>query len=282
MTVLSCSAPAHASVLTMSATASCFEPIERRPDCDYCSGRLTAAALAPHLDAVFCISLKDMPERTRRAADHFHRVGLCRDVVFYRPRRGDNIPRAVWASHRAVASHALAQGFRRVVILEDDATFGRPWPFLARRLVAAMAKLPADWQGLYLGHWPLQGYFVRPTIMRARSACAHAYLAGPRLLQWLAATEPMSPDVPVWPGISSSVDGAFSNLPGMYALFPMIATQRFMGDHRRDRHFTPDGKRRGLLEKERYCAFAIFHLMRPAELVAALLSPLHRWTMQRS
>jgi hypothetical protein len=258
-----------------------FEPIEMRADCDYCNGRLEGAPRSSPIDAVFCISLQDAPERTRKAADHFHQVGLCRDVVFYRPVRGDDTPRAVWTSHRAVACQAVAQRFQRVLILEDDATFSRPWPALAPRVAAAIAELPADWWGLYLGHWPLQGYFVRPTIMRVRSVCAHAYLAGPQLLQWLAATEPMRPDVPVWPGISSSVDGAFANLPGMYAMFPMIAAQRFMGEHRPDRHFTPDGKRRGFLEKERYGAFAIYHLMRPAELATALLSPIHRAIMAR-
>jgi hypothetical protein len=265
----------------MNASEPRFEPIEMRTDCDYCNGRLATFPLAPHIDAAFCISLQDTPERTRKAADHFHQVGLCRDVVFYRPVRGDDTPLAVWTSHRAVACRAVAQGLRRVLILEDDATLRRPWPTLAPRVAAAIAELPADWWGLYLGHWPLQGYFVRPGIMRVRSVCAHAYLAGPQLLQWLAATEPMRPDVPVWPGISSSVDGAFANLPGMYAMFPMIATQRFMGEHRPDRHFTPDGKRRGLLEKERYGAFAIYHLMRPAELAVALLSPIHRAIMKR-
>ncbi len=265
----------------MNASEPRFEQIEQRADCDYCNGRLKYVPISPHLDAVFCISLQDLPERTRKAADHFHQVGLCRDVVFYRPLRGDDTPLAVWTSHRAVACRAVGQGFQRVLILEDDATFSRPWPELAPRVAAAIAKLPADWWGLYLGHWPLQGYFVQPTIMRVRSLCTHAYLAGPQLLQWLAATEPMRPDVPVWPGISSSVDGAFANLPGMYAMFPMIATQRFMGMHRPDRHFAPDGKRRGLLEKERYGAFAIYHLMRPAELAVALLSPIHRLVMER-
>jgi hypothetical protein len=263
------------------STRSYFEPIEERADCDYCKGRRAVPPLAPDIDGVFCISVQDLPDRTRGAADHFHNTGLCRDLVFYRPTRGDHVPRAIWASHRAVARHALACGFRRVLILEDDATFTRPWPLLASRLATTIEKLPKDWWGLYLGHWPLQGYFVHPTIMRVRSGCAHAYLAGPKLLQWLAETEPMQPDVPVWPGISSSIDGALSNLPGMYAMFPMIATQRFMGDHRVDPRFTPDGKRRKLIDRERYRPFVIFHCMRPAEYIAALLSPIHWLTMKR-
>ncbi len=256
-----------------------FEPMEPRESCDYCSGRRPSVVLAPYIDAVICISTQGLPERTRKAADHFHEIGLCRDVVFCRPprevERGGNLARVIWGSHRDVAKYALSQGFQRVIILEDDATFSQPWPRLARRLVAAMARLPDDWWGLYLGHFPLQGYFVRRDLMRVRSGCSHAYVAGPQLLQWLAETTPMDPSVPVWPGISSSIDGAFSNLPGMYALFPMMATQQFMGDHRVDPHVLPDGKRRSLLDKERYRPFVLFRCMRPAEIVTALLSPIH-------
>jgi hypothetical protein len=262
-----------------------FERIEKRADCRYCSGELPAASLLPVVDAVICISTKELPDRTRKAADHFHQIGLCRDLVFYRPpretERGSNLPRVIWASHRNVARYALSRGFRRIIILEDDATFSRPWAVSARRLTRTITKLPDDWWGLYLGHFPLQGYFVRPNIMRVRSGCSHAYLAGPQLLQWLAETIPMDPNVPVWPGISSSIDGALANLPGMYALFPMMATQRFMGDHRVDPSFTPDGKRRSLTDKERYRPFVLFHCMRIAEIAVALLSPVHWLTMRR-
>jgi len=91
----------------------------------------------------------------------------------------------------------------------------------------------------------------------------------------------MDPNVPIWRIISASIDGAFANLPG--TLFLMIATQRFMGQHRIDIHprFTQDGKPRKLTDKARYREFVIFHCMRLAEIIAAIFSPLHWLTMKR-
>jgi|SRR6266576_2117848 hypothetical protein len=45
---------------------------------------------------------------------------LCREVLFYRPVRGRDAQRAIWDSHRAVAQDALAKGFARILVLEDD------------------------------------------------------------------------------------------------------------------------------------------------------------------
>jgi hypothetical protein len=42
--------------------------------------------------------------RTAKAAAQFHVLGLCRDVLFYRPVRGCDTDRAIWDSHRAVAA----------------------------------------------------------------------------------------------------------------------------------------------------------------------------------
>jgi len=118
--------------------------------------------------------------------------------------------------------------------------------------------------------------------MRVRSGCAHSYLAGLSLLSWLAVHEPMDPAVPVCRIVGSSVDAAFADLPGMYALFPMVATQRFMGLHRMNINpwFTPEGKHRKWADKARYRELLHYHGMPPAEWIAALLSPIHWLTMR--
>jgi len=118
--------------------------------------------------------------------------------------------------------------------------------------------------------------------MRVRSGCAHSYLAGPLLLRWLAVHEPLDPAVPVCRVVGANVDAAFANLPGMYALFPMVATQRFMGAHRADidPRFTPEGKPRKWTDKARYRELLLYHGMPPAEWIAALLSPFHWLTMR--
>ena len=104
--------------------------------------------------------------------------------------------------------------------------FRASWARLVPRIGRALAALPADWHGLYLGHIPLQAYFVAANLMRVRSGCAHAYVASARLIKWLADKAPTDPEVVPWRAIGLSIDGAFANLPGMYALFPMAARQR--------------------------------------------------------
>src|SRR6516225_3959576 len=86
-----------------------FEPLPREEWCDYCAGRRHVATLAPNLTAIYCISLQEQPHRTAKAATQFHALGLCRDVLFYRPVRGCDTDRAIWDSHRAVAADAVAR-----------------------------------------------------------------------------------------------------------------------------------------------------------------------------
>ena len=95
---------------------------------------------------------------------------------------------------------------------------------------------------LYFGHVPIQAYFVGPGLLRARSGCTHAYLANRPLLQWLATTSPMDAEVPIWPLIGQSINSAMSSLPELYALFPMIARQRFLGDYRVDTQHDDEGQ----------------------------------------
>lgn len=267
----------------MSATTSAspggyFEPVARSSDCPYCTGSCDVQPLKPIADAAYCISLQEQPHRTVAASALFHRVGLCRHVMFYRARRGRHIPQAVWTSHHEVARHALGSGCQRAIVFEDDVWLSRPWERLARRIARALQRLPEDWWCLYLGHFPLKAYFVRPGLMRTRSGCAHAYLANKPLLRWLAETTPSDPAVPVWRRIGFSIDAAMAMLPQMYALFPMAAMQRPLGDHRVDPWRTAEGKRRSLLDPARYRDLVIQRGPRLAEIIAALLSPYHRRT----
>ncbi|GAC1559991.1 MAG: hypothetical protein NVS2B5_23580 [Beijerinckiaceae bacterium] len=233
-----------------------------------------------HFDAVYCISLKEQPHRADAALQHLREQGLGGGLTFYRPARGLHTPRAIWASHRAVASHALHQGYERVLILEDDVQFRVNNHVMLKRLSRAIARLPEGWWALFLGHFPLQMYFRARGLVRIRSGCTHAYVANRPLLHWLAGTEPMDPEIPVSARIGSSIDAAFANLPGMYALFPMIAFQRFTGDHRIHPTIDARGMRRSIADPARYRRLILFRGMRLAEIGGVLLSPWHWLTLE--
>jgi hypothetical protein len=258
-----------------------FEPVSHDDSCAYCTGGRLPASLPKPLDAIYCISLQEQPHRTREAVAHFHRVGLCRHVTFYRPTRGENGERAIWASHQALARHALANGCRNALMLEDDVFFRQPWGKFAPRIARAMDALPEDWWCFYLGHVPLQAHFVRRDILRVRSGCAHAYVASPRLLAWLAHTEPLSAEVATCRRIGDSIDGAMADLPGMYALFPMVARQRFLGDYRVDTRLDHMGRPRSWGDSDRWRYYFIFRGAWVAEAAAVILSPFHRVTLER-
>jgi hypothetical protein len=175
-----------------------------------------------------------------------------------------------------MARHAMGRGCRKVLLLEDDAHIRVGRDRLQVVLREAMEHLPQDWRGMYLGHFPLQAYPIGARLLRARSGASHAYIASERLLSWLAETEPMDPEVPVCRTIGYTIDGALANLPGMYAVFPMVATQRFMGDYCYDPNFDDRGHKRKLLDPARYRTFVICNMMRIAEGFALLLAP-WRW-----
>lgn len=99
-----------------------FEPLAADPSCPHCR----AGAVVPVIEAAYCITLDEQPERLQRVARHFHEIGLCRHVVFYRTRRHAEHITGCWLSHQAVAAHALALGQREVLILEDDVLFSQP------------------------------------------------------------------------------------------------------------------------------------------------------------
>jgi len=258
-----------------------FESLARDAQCDYCAGRRQVTTLAPGLNAIYCISLQEEPHRTIKAAAQFHALGLCREALFYRPVRGRDADRAIWNSHRAVAQDAIAKGLTRILVLEDDVLFTQPRETLVRRITAALRALPSTWWGLYLGHVPIQAYFLRPNLLRVRSGCTHAYIANAPLLAWLASTPPMSPEVPMWRWIGQSIDAAMSNLPEMYAMFPMIAVQRYLGESGADTR-RADQRQQGIfLDVGRWRYFFIYGAgARFAEAMAILFSPVHWLTLE--
>ena len=134
---------------------------------------------------------QDRPLRKAAAMKHFREMGLTASLTLYLPKRGRHFPRAVWTSHREMARHALKSGMKRVLILEEDANFHIGAADLRNRLERAIQKLPPNWWGLFLGHFPLQIYPPNP-------AAAHAYLANtPLLTGWPSrAMDPANPASP--------------------------------------------------------------------------------------
>lgn len=256
-----------------------FAPCPPDPSCPHCNksapgseGKLNWS----FLDGAYCISLKTRDDRFVLSAAEFHKVGLCRSVMFYRPDRHPSGFRAgCWESHRAVALHALAHGQKTILICEDDVLFARRIrPSTLTSIEHALKKLPPSWMIFFLGHWPLRAWFIEYNILRTSSACTHAYIASPRLLKWLQ-------DHPYGaPGISFSriagkcIDSAYAMLDGTYAYFPMLAIQRASrSDHVTKRERSKTFKLRHIITRSQIRELLLSKLMRPFEIAVALASP---------
>jgi len=266
-------------------------PIDR--GCPHCNGSVDsndAAALDwSFLDGAYCISLESREDRAASAAAQFHRVGLCRHLLFYRPiKHPKSAKHGIWESHRAVGEHARQRGCTRTLIMEDDVLFSRRLqPRKVRAIAQALDSLPPDWMIFFLGHWPLWAYFVRPNVLRTGSACAHAYIASPRLLQWLQDHPYGAPDVQKVPRVvGAGIDSAYARLEAAYALFPMIAIQSASkSDNMKDPSQAKKRRLRHLIRRSRHREWLLSHLMRPNELLIVMLSPLFyalRDAIQRS
>jgi GR25 family glycosyltransferase involved in LPS biosynthesis len=259
-----------------------YHPCPADPACPYCNGSIgqTGAPLDwSFLDAAYCISLKTRDDRAAQAAAEFHKVGLCQRVTFYRP---DKHPKngfiGSWASHRDVAIDALQRGCARTLICEDDVLFTRRIrPATLRAIGRALNALPEDWTIFFLGHWPLAAYFVRHNVLRTSSGCSHAYIASPRLLRWLRDHPWGSPGVEFSRIAGKGVDSAYARLPATYALFPMLAIQRVSPSDNFDDPSVRKSKRKKklkhLVTRSAHRELLLSKLMRPFEILVALLSP---------
>jgi GR25 family glycosyltransferase involved in LPS biosynthesis len=255
-----------------------FHPCPPDPSCPYCNGSITPAQALDwtFLDGAYCISLKSREDRAVKVAAEFHKVGLCRQVSFYRPLRHPGRGYiGSWESHRAVAEHARGRGCKTTLILEDDVQFVRRLtPRSVRAIGRAIAGLPPDWMIFFLGHWPLWAYFVRRNVLRTSSGCAHAYIVSPRLLRWLHEHPWGTHGIEKRRLIGKALDSAYAMLPGTYALFPMIATQSVS----RSDNFAVSRKRntklKHIITHSRHREWFLSKLMRPGEAVVVLLSPL--------
>jgi hypothetical protein len=256
-----------------------FHPCPEDESCPHCGSRAPTADRPEldwsFLDAVYCISLKSRDDRVAQAAEEFHRAGLCRSVIFYRPaKHPEKGIIGSWESHRTVARAGLAQGARRVLIFEDDVLFTRQVrPRDLDSIRNGLDRLPDDWMLFHLGHWPLRAWPVGRNVLRTSSACAHAYVASERLMRWLDDHPWGSPDIATRPIVGKALDAAYAALPSTYALFPMIAIQRVSTSDNFNMRGKPIKKPKHLVTRTRYRETILSRSMRPAELIAVALSP---------
>ena len=114
---------------------------------------------------------------------------------------------------------------------------------------------------------------MRRNVLRTASVCSHAYIASPRLLRWLADHPFEAPGVDKRKIAAKASTRRTLCCPRTFAFFSMIAIQR-VG---RSDNFVQKKKKwrlRHLVTRSGHREVLLSKLMRPAEALVVLLSPL--------
>lgn len=154
------------------------------PSCSFCQTKSSYPWYWGFVDAVYCICLQDADDRFQSSQECFHRCGLCRYVIYYRPKRCKKSLNAAldkgtygcWESHAVVCNDSLdKKGL--VLILEDDVGLLCQDPRVTQDLATAICTLPT-FDALYLGGNPMFGLPLSTCarIWRGQVMCTEAYV----------------------------------------------------------------------------------------------------------
>jgi hypothetical protein len=92
-------------------------------------------------------------------------------------------------------------------------------------------------------------------------------------MAWLRQHPYGTPGIVMTRLVGRALDSAFSRLPGVYALFPMLATQSVSKSDNFNYKPKPKTKLKHWVTRSRYREFLLSNLMRPFELLVVLASP---------
>lgn len=178
----------------------------------------TATDVWSFFDHVYCISLKERPDRRAHAAAQFARVGLVGRMTYICvDRHATDSEQGIYASHMACIRKGLADGARHILIFEDDVIFER---FSPARLDVALSFLwrQPDWQILFLGCLVRKSRAtVSPAVRKVVYRClAHAYALNRPCAERLVQKP--------WSGTPFDVMLRDSK-DGLYACYPSFAFQ---------------------------------------------------------
>jgi hypothetical protein len=184
-------------------------------------------------DAIYCINLAEETGRWREVMTRFARLGFANRV-----RRFEAIPTqpnhhiGCGLSHRGVIAEAARQGFRNVLVFEDDVLFTSD---AIEGLQSAIADLQGiEWRMLYLGacRWNQEFPVISGRSRLAQAGpvtCAHAVAYHASIYGHLLSEVPADPaGMERWLEMHHGIDQyyAFHVCEGKYLLAPVIATQR--------------------------------------------------------
>jgi GR25 family glycosyltransferase involved in LPS biosynthesis len=170
-------------------------------------------------DRIYCISLKERPDRRAQAAAQFERVGLAGRIKYMSfDRHPANREQGIYESHMACIREGLDDGADHILIFEDDVVFDRYSPARFGAALTFLRKQPG-WKILFLGCLVSRSFETESPAVRAVDyrCLAHAYALNRSCAERLVRKP--------WSG--TPFDGILrsSNKDGMFACYPSFAFQ---------------------------------------------------------
>jgi len=166
------------------------------------------------VDAVFCISLHERADRRDMLLGQFQALGRPVEFVLV-DRDAEDPERGCYHSHQHCARLALERGLRRILILEDDATFQPPDPVHLGHInrFLALRNPGVFYLGGILGRmWRIPW----PGVVRCRVTGCHAYMLSARACRLVLGM----------PFAGEAIDSVFAERFKGYAAFPMLSEQQ--------------------------------------------------------
>ncbi len=177
-------------------------------------------------DKIYCISLKERPDRRRQAQQQFADVGLLERVEFVIvDKHPANPEKGIFQSHLSCLKRGIAANARHILIFEDDVFFQG---FDGRLLqgVCTCLHSGAKWDGLFLGCITNGSSRTdNPGLVKITYRClAHAY----------ALNRPFAEKIVHYPWQGLPFDELLRRRKSdFYALHPMCAFQGLAGSDNR-------------------------------------------------
>jgi GR25 family glycosyltransferase involved in LPS biosynthesis len=102
-------------------------------------------------DRIYCISLKERPDRQAEALRQFESVGLARHVeIVTVSKHPDDPEQGIYNSHMLCMQKAIHSGAKRVLIFEDDIVFDRFSPEVFRNCIHFLST-DTHWNMVFFG-----------------------------------------------------------------------------------------------------------------------------------
>lgn len=167
------------------------------------------------IDGIFCISLKERTDRRDLLIQEFEGSGLSIEFLIVE-RDSENPERGCFDSHIKCASLALERNYRRVLILEDDATLVLFEKKQVSQINAFMKH--RDPEQFYLGANLGKVWLTwNRGIARVRAKGTHAYILSCKGCEHLLHHAPYS---------GTAIDKVYSKHFKAYMAFPMLSQQQ--------------------------------------------------------